>query len=123
MYLNPDIIIVDEALSVGDKGFVQKCLKKMDELKDEGKTIIFISHFTSGKKVLSNSHVDRRRMLQEYGDVDEVCDHYGEYVDYYNGLSGKEKAKIREHKFEKRIVKIHRLVFWEKVFGSDKKDR
>ena len=44
LYLNPDIIIVDEALSVGDKGFAQKCINKMNELKDEGKTIIFISH-------------------------------------------------------------------------------
>ena len=41
LYLNPDIIIVDEALSVGDKGFAQKCINKMNELKDEGKTIIF----------------------------------------------------------------------------------
>ena len=59
-------------------------------------------------------------MLQEYGDVDEVCDHYGEYVDYYHGLSGKEKAKIREHKFEKRIVKNPQIGFWEKVFDRIK---
>jgi teichoic acid transport system ATP-binding protein len=37
-------MIVDEALSVGDKGFAQKCINKMKELRDEGKTIIFISH-------------------------------------------------------------------------------
>ena len=40
LYLNPDILIVDEALSVGDKGFAQKCINKMMELKEEGKTSI-----------------------------------------------------------------------------------
>ena len=43
--LNPDIFIVDEALSVGDKGFAQKCLNRMKKLRDEeDKTILFISH-------------------------------------------------------------------------------
>ncbi|MCB6554749.1 sugar ABC transporter ATP-binding protein, partial [Desulfovibrio desulfuricans] len=43
--LNPDIFIVDEALSVGDKGFAQKCMNRMQKLRDEeGKTIFFISH-------------------------------------------------------------------------------
>lgn len=121
LYLNPDIIIVDEALSVGDKGFAQKCLKKMDELKDEGKTIIFISHsLPQVRKFCQTAMWIEGGMLQEYGDVDEVCDHYGEYVDYYNGLSDKEKAKIREHKFEKRIVKNPQIGFWEKVFDRIK---
>src|SRR5699024_1085263 len=43
--LSPDIIIVDEALSVGDKGFAQKCMNHMKQLRDsENKTIFFISH-------------------------------------------------------------------------------
>ncbi len=121
IYLNPDIIIVDEALSVGDKGFAQKCLNKMNELKDEGKTIIFISHsLPQVRKFCQTAMWIEGGMLKEYGDVNEVCDHYGEYVDYYNSLSGKEKTKIRERKFEKRIVQNPQIGFWEKVIDRIK---
>ena len=47
-------------------------------------------------------------------------DHYGEYVDYYNSLSNKEKAKIRDKKFEKRIVQNPQISFWEKVIDRIK---
>lgn len=121
LYLNPDIIIVDEALSVGDKGFAQKCLNKMNELKDEGKTIIFISHsLPQVRKFCQSAMWIEGGMLKEYGEVNEVCDRYGEYVDYYNSLSGKEKTKIRDAKFEKRIVQNPKVGFWEKVLDSIK---
>ena len=43
--IDPEILIVDEALSVGDKGLAKKCLKRMKQLRDEKeKTILFISH-------------------------------------------------------------------------------
>lgn len=42
--VEPDILIVDEALSVGDIFFQNKCFKKFDELKEKNTTIIFVSH-------------------------------------------------------------------------------
>jgi ABC-type polysaccharide/polyol phosphate transport system ATPase subunit len=44
IHTNPDIFLVDEVLSVGDEGFQRKCRARILELKEEGKTILFVSH-------------------------------------------------------------------------------
>ena len=106
LYLNPDIIIVDEALSVGDKGFAQKCLDKINELKDQGKTIVFISHsLPQVRGFCQKAMWIEGGRLKEYGDVEEVCDEYAEYVDFYNSLKKKEKKK-RINKYE-LFVKLY----------------
>jgi ABC-type polysaccharide/polyol phosphate transport system ATPase subunit len=42
--VNPDILVVDEVLAVGDAEFQEKCFGKFDELKEAGKTVILVSH-------------------------------------------------------------------------------
>lgn len=104
--LDPDILIVDEALSVGDKGFAQKCINKMEELKESGKTIVFISHSLPQVRDFCDTALwIEGGMLKEYGDVEEVCDHYADYVEYYNRLSNADKKKVLNDKFEQRLIK------------------
>ena len=119
--LNPDILIVDEALSVGDKGFAQKCIHKMEELKNEGKTIIFISHSLPQVRGFCDTAMwIEGGMLKEYGEINEVCDHYAEYVDYYNALSNDEKKKERDRKFAKRVIPNGKASFVDKFLRAIK---
>ena len=116
---NTDILIVDEALSVGDKGFAQKCIDKMKSLKKEGKTIVFISHSLPQVRDFCDTAMwIEGGMLKEYGEINEVCDHYATYVDYYNSLDNESKKKERDLKFEKRIIpNNHKKGFFSKLFG------
>lgn len=106
MCLDPDILIVDEALSVGDKGFAQKCIKKMIELKDSGKTIIFISHSLPQVKSFCDTAMwIEGGQLREYGNIDIVSENYTRFIDEYNNLPASEKKKINEEKFTNRLIK------------------
>ena len=104
--LNPDIFIVDEALSVGDKGFAKKCMDRMMKLRDEeGKTIFFISHSLSQVRDFCKTGmwIEGGKLI-EIDDIDKVCDDYSEYVDFMNAMTKKQKKKFMDEKFEKRLV-------------------
>jgi len=116
--LDPDILIIDEALSVGDKGFSNKCLKKMNELKKQGKTIVFVSHSLPQVREFCDSAmwIDGGK-LKEYGEINEVCDHYAAYVEQYNALSDKEKKKVLDDKFKDRIIKNKKVSLIDRLLG------
>lgn len=73
----PDILIVDEILSVGDYKFQEKCEEKINQMLDNGTTIVMVSHSVSQikricKKALWIDHGN----FKEYGDANIICDHY-----------------------------------------------
>ncbi len=115
--LDPDIFIVDEALSVGDKGFAQKCVNRMMKLRDEqNKTIFFISHSLPQVKSFCKTGLwIEGGKLMEIGPIEEVCEHYAAYVDKYNALSEAEKKKIRDEKFKERLIEKKEIGLLQKI--------
>ena len=77
-HLDPEILVVDEVLAVGDAEFQKKAIGKMQDVsKGEGRTVLFVSHnMTSIKALCKRGVLLRNGMLVEDGDVDTVVTHY-----------------------------------------------
>lgn len=75
--VKPEILIVDEVLSVGDYAFQQKCEKRMHELLGNGTTLLYVSHsIDSVKEICDHALWINKGVMQASGEVDEVCDAY-----------------------------------------------
>lgn len=75
--IDPEILIVDEALSVGDTFFQAKCYKKFDEFKRQGKTIVFVSHdLSSISKYCDRVFLLNKGKLLGEGSAKEMIDIY-----------------------------------------------
>lgn len=75
--VKPDILVVDEILSVGDYQFQQKCYGRMREMLDGGTTLLYVSHdiHSFGSCVIHAIWLEKGR-VQRSGLVDEICDEY-----------------------------------------------
>jgi lipopolysaccharide transport system ATP-binding protein len=75
--VDPDILIVDEVLSVGDEAFQQKCLARMQRFRDKGTTILFVSHALEAVERLCDRAVwIDRGGIRFSGPVPEAIDSY-----------------------------------------------
>ena len=73
----PDILIVDEVLSVGDFRFQQKCQERIQKMRDNGTTILFVSHNISQVREVCNKIVWLEKgHLKMQGDAEEICKIY-----------------------------------------------
>ncbi|MCQ2492427.1 MAG: ATP-binding cassette domain-containing protein [Lachnospiraceae bacterium] len=116
--LDPDILIVDEALSVGDRAFAKKCMKRMTDLKEQGKTIVFISHSLNQVRNFCDTAIWLEGgELQMYGPIETVADCYSTYVEGLNNLSKKRKKILQDRKFERRTLKEDNRSLFERLFN------
>ncbi len=105
VHTDPDILIIDEALSVGDSTFANKCLLKMEEFKQQGKTIFFISHSAKQMKTFCDRvlwvHYGK---LKNFGAKKRVLGNYVEFTEWFDQLSEEEKKKYKQNMLRKQYT-------------------
>jgi len=75
--VDAEILLIDEILSVGDEHFQEKCLKKIEELKSQGVTIVFVTHgMGTVKRFCTRAVWLHEGVIQKDGNIDEVIDEY-----------------------------------------------
>lgn len=102
-HLDPEILIIDEVLAVGDAEFQKKCLGKMQEVSRGGRTVLFVSHNMAAVRTLCEKAILLEKgTISHSGDVDEVIDTYlkeivksdsGEVI--YESPRGDDSVKLR----------------------------
>lgn len=116
--VDPDILIVDEVLSVGDMAFQLKCFKKFEQFKNSGKTIIFVTHNVND--VMENC---TRAIILENGKKTfdgNVKDGVNRYKKIMVGLAQEEKVEEKqETALEENDIKIDPTQEWKSKMNQN----
>jgi ABC-type polysaccharide/polyol phosphate transport system ATPase subunit len=79
--VDPEILIIDEALSVGDMAFQEKCMTKIKQLKQKGVTILFVSHSIAAIRNFCNRAIwIQNGELKDDGIADIICEKYQDWL-------------------------------------------
>ncbi len=92
IHVDPDILLVDEALAVGDIYFRQRCVRKVHELRARGVTILFVSHATGDIKALGD-----RVLWLDHGRVREIGTTERVVTKYLAAMTQKDSAYLATH--------------------------
>lgn len=114
VHAEPDILLIDEALAVGDVLFQAKCFAKLGEFKEKGTTIVFVTHSLD----LVTSHCSRALLLDKGGLIREGVSK--EIVDHYNRLASLkgelETPAVLTNRNASRRLRVSKEVEWSKLF-------
>lgn len=103
VHTDPDILIIDEALSVGDSTFAEKSYHKMREFKEKGKTLFFVSHSAGQVKKFCDKaiwmHYGEAKAI---GSSEEVIEKYQTFIREFNSFTEKEKLEYKKKSLDKQ---------------------
>lgn len=110
--VDPDILIVDEVLSVGDMAFQLKCFKKFEQFKEKGKTILFVTHNVNDVLVNCNRAIILENGKKTFdGNVKEGVNRYKKIIVGINPDLADEKQELK--KIERKKQKDSKDEFWK----------
>ena len=104
--VRPDILVIDEALSVGDMAFQRKCVERMNQFRAEQKTMVFCSHSMFHIQELCDTAIwiDKGK-IREMGDSDNVVGHYEDFCNNkksYNTIRDDLPEELEQAEQEKK---------------------
>jgi len=112
-HLEPEILLIDEVLAVGDAVFQKKCLGKMGEVAHQGRTILFVSHnMAAVSNLCPKSILINRGSVIAFGPTNKVIDLYSENLDNLIGKESPGVFDLNEHqnKYLENVRIIKRVV-------------
>ncbi|NBK48127.1 ABC transporter ATP-binding protein [Staphylococcus delphini] len=105
IHTDPDILIVDEALSVGDETFSNKCIERMKAFQEQGKTIFFVSHSASQiRKMCDKALWIHYGQMVAYDDVHSVIKRYNALVQKIKHMPKSEQVAYKKKKLKQQQV-------------------
>ncbi len=112
--VEPDILVVDEALSVGDEAFQRKCFSRIHEIQDRGGTILFVSHAPSSITQLCDSALlmDRGEILLEHSPK-MIISKYQKMIYADEAESERLRVEIRQLKTSFKPQELFQKLDWK----------
>jgi lipopolysaccharide transport system ATP-binding protein len=103
-HLDPEILIVDEVLAVGDAEFQQKCIGKMGNIANSGRTVLFVSHnMQSIFSLCPHSLFLEKGRIKEFGETREIINNY---ISSQNNTQVNENIVLRTDRLGSGVIKI-----------------
>jgi lipopolysaccharide transport system ATP-binding protein len=117
-HLEPEILVVDEVLAVGDAAFQKKCLGKMGDVAKTGRTVLFVSH-----NMGAIAELCQRAILLDHGRIVEMGEVNGVVRTYLSGVAEKaESAAIAPPEVDKGVTLLRVAVYDDEMHNRSELD-